>query len=93
MIRIKEDHISISIAADRNSEIDIYEKLINPIKQFCKLVQDWNKPPQAILMHDLMSPLKDKYDSLFLTDRQKVITGILQRLSDLHSTGKRSIQV
>jgi thiamine kinase-like enzyme len=79
-------YIYKQFAADRNSEIDIYEKLINLIKQFCKLVQVWNKPPQAILMHDLMSPLKDKYDSLFLTDRKKVITGILQRLSDLHST-------
>ena len=79
-------YIFKQFAVDRNNEIDIYEKLKNPIKQFSKLVQVWNTAPQAILMHDLESPLKDTYESLSLTDRKMVISDILQRLSDLHST-------
>ena len=82
----RESYIYKEFVAERNNEIDIYEKLTNPIKQFSKLVQVWDTSPQAILMHDLVKPLKETYHSLSLKEKKKLFLDILQRLSDLHCT-------
>ena len=81
----KGSYIYKEFAHERNNEINVYERLSKPIKQFSKLVQVWDSYPQAILMCDLKLPLKDSFHLFSLTDKQNVILTILQRLADLHT--------
>ncbi|MEC3883039.1 phosphotransferase [Halobacillus sp. HZG1] len=81
----KEKYIYKEFAEGRNNEIEVYKKLENYLQPFTKLVKWWESNPQAILMVDLGSPLKDDFMELPLHSKKKSIVSILQRLSYLHS--------
>ncbi len=80
------NYIYKEFAADRNNEIDIYTNLADYIKPFSKLVKVWDSSPQAILMEDLKSPIKETFNQLPLKDKKNLLEGILHRLSVLHSS-------
>ena len=65
----KGSYIYKEFAHERNNEINVYERLSKPIKQFSKLVQVWDSYPQAILMCDLRVTVK-RFLSPFLFNRQ-----------------------
>ncbi|MDP5276743.1 phosphotransferase family protein [Chengkuizengella axinellae] len=82
----KRNYIYKEFERDRNNEIVIYEQLSNLISPYSKLVEIWDSFPQAILMHDLKSPLKNTFEKASLKKKRKLIEHILQRLSVLHTS-------
>ncbi|TLS36521.1 phosphotransferase family protein [Pseudalkalibacillus caeni] len=87
----KSDYIYKEFADDRNNEIKIYKKLSDYIKPFSKLVEVWDTAPQAILMCDLNTPLKEGFNLYTIENKRKLIDSILSRLAALHSLSPSSV--
>jgi thiamine kinase-like enzyme len=82
----KASYIYKEFATDRKNEIDIYTKIRDYINPFSKLVSMWDSNPPAILMHDLQSPLKERFEPLTTKDKKGMLERILNRLAALHSS-------
>ncbi|MCA0987392.1 phosphotransferase [Guptibacillus algicola] len=71
---------------NRNNEVHLYKVLSKPIGEFSKVVNVWDSVPQALLMHDLGSSLKESFPLLTMEGKKKIIDEVLERLSDLHTS-------
>ncbi len=66
--------------------MEIYTKLHHLIKPFSKVISVWDSSPQAILMNDLKSTLKEDIRYQSEKDKRTLIKKVLRRLAVLHST-------
>ncbi|MFD1736329.1 phosphotransferase family protein [Bacillus salitolerans] len=81
----KFSYIYKEFLTDRNNEVEIYTNLKDSIMAFNKVVKVWSTSPQAILMYDFKSPLKNAFENLPKEDKRILIEKILGRFLEIHS--------
>lgn len=71
-------------ASDRNNEVEIFSMLSSCIEPFSKVITLWASHPQAILMDDLGSPLKNEFSLLSGPHKKALLEKVLKRFAALH---------
>lgn len=77
-------YIYKEFADERNQEVEIHRNITDIVDSFSKVVRVWGDPPQAMLMWDLGSPIKEGFDVLSLEEKKRTMGHIVTRLTSLH---------
>ncbi|WGG46265.1 aminoglycoside phosphotransferase family protein [Rossellomorea sp. DA94] len=77
-------YIYKEFADERNQEVEIHRNITDTVDSFSKVVRVWGDPPQAMLMWDLGSPIKEGFDVLSLEEKKRTMGHIVTRLTSLH---------
>lgn len=78
-------YIYKEFAHGRNKEVEIHMDLADRVKPFSRVVNVWDGPPQAMLMWDLGSPVKEGFYALSAEEKKVMIGDVLTRLALLHN--------
>ncbi|WP_257141142.1 phosphotransferase family protein [Bacillus sp. AFS015802] len=77
-------YIYKEFADGRNQEVEIHRNIADIVRPFSRVVHVWDASPQAMLMEDLGSPLKEGFYTMPAEEKRIMIGDILKVFASFH---------